>query len=172
MSDQVYNVLFLCNANSARSIMAEAILNKLGAGRFKGYSAGSRPKGTVQPRAIQLLESMGHDTSFARSKSWDEFSGPDAPEMDFVFTLCDTTANESCPVWPGHPMTALWAVPDPSKASGTEAEQHFAFAEAYRMVGNRIALFTNLPITSLDHLALQQRLDEIGRDGRRRAESA
>ncbi|RWD31294.1 MAG: arsenate reductase ArsC [Mesorhizobium sp.] len=165
LSDHVYNVLFLCNANSARSIMGEAILNRVGASRFKGYSAGSQPKGTVNPYALQLLESLKYDTSFARSKGWEEFSGPDAPEMNFVFTVCDNTANESCPIWPGHPMTALWAVPDPAKASGTEAEQHLAFAEAYRMLSNRIAVFTNLPMGSLDKLALQQHLDEIGRDG-------
>ena len=164
MSDHVYNVLFLCNANSARSIMGEAILNRLGAGRFKAYSAGANPTGTVNPYAIQLLQSLSYDTSIARSKSWDEFSEPDAPEMNFVFTLCDSAANESCPVWAGHPMTALWAVPDPSKAKGMDAEQHFAFADAYRMLSNRIGLFTNLPIHSLDQMALQQHLEEIGRD--------
>jgi arsenate reductase len=162
MADRIYNVLFLCNANSARSIMGEAILNRLGAGHFKAYSAGSHPSGTVNPYALQLLQSLNYDTSFARSKSWDEFSN--VPVMDFVFTLCDSTANESCPVWPGHPMTALWAVPDPSKADGTDAERHFAFADAYRMLNNRIALFTNLPVDSLGQLALQQRLEEIGRD--------
>ncbi|KAA3446966.1 protein-tyrosine-phosphatase [Mesorhizobium sp. SARCC-RB16n] len=167
MSDQVYNVLFLCNANSARSIMGEAILNRIGAGRFKAYSAGARPKGTVNPYTIQLLESLNYDTSFARSKSWDEFSGPGAPEMNFVFTVCDSAANESCPVWPGHPMTALWAVPDPAQAGGTDAEQHLAFADTYRMMSNRIALLANLPIASLDNLALQQHLDEIGRDEQR-----
>lgn len=166
MANRVYNVLFLCNANSARSIMGEAILNRLGAGHFKAYSAGSHPKGTANPYALQLLKSLNYDTTFARSKSWDEFSGPAAPEMDFVFTVCDSTANESCPVWPGHPMTALWAVPDPAKADGTDAERHFAFADAYRMLNNRIALFTNLPVDSLDQLALQQRLEEIGRDQR------
>lgn len=163
MSDHVFNVLFLCNANSARSIMGEAILNRIGAGRFKAYSAGARPKGSVNPYALQLLESLNYDTSFARSKSWDEFSGTDAPQMSFIFTVCDNTANESCPVWLGHPMTALWAVPDPAKASGTEAERHLAFADAYRMLNNRIAVFTNLPMGSLDHLALQQHLDDIGR---------
>ena len=163
MSDHVYNVLFLCNANAARSIIGEAILNRIGADRFRAYSAGARPKGSVNPYALQLLESLNYDTSFARSKSWDEFSGPDAPPMSFVFTVCDNTANESCPVWPGHPMTALWAVPDPAKASGTEAERHLAFADAYRMLNNRIAVFTNLPMASLDRLALQQHLDDIGR---------
>ena len=164
MADRVYNVLFLCNANSARSIMGEAILNRFGAGRFKAYSAGAHPRGTVNPYALQLLQSLNYDTSFARSKSWDEFSGHGAPEMDFVFTVCDSTADESCPVWPGHPMTALWAVPDPAKAGGTEAEQHLAFADVYRMLNNRIGLFTNLPVGSLGQLALQQRLEDIGRD--------
>ncbi len=164
MADHAYNVLFLCNANSARSILGEAILNRIGAGRVKAYSAGANPRGTVSPHALQLLESLNYDTSFARSKSWAEFSGAGAPEMDFVFTLCDSTANETCPAWPGHPMTALWAVPDPSKAGGTDAEQHLAFAEAYRMMSNRIGLFTNLPIHALDQMALQQRLEEIGRD--------
>ncbi|MDG4885096.1 arsenate reductase ArsC [Mesorhizobium sp. WSM4884] len=164
MSGQVYNVLFLCNANSARSIMGEAILNRLGAGRFKAYSAGANPSGTVNPYTLQLLESLNYDTSFARSKSWDEFSGPAAPEMNFIFTVCDSAANESCPVWPGHPMTALWAVPDPAKAAGKDAEQHLAFADAFRMMSNRIGLFVNLPINSLDRMALQQHLEEIGRD--------
>ncbi|TIQ37390.1 MAG: arsenate reductase ArsC [Mesorhizobium sp.] len=164
MSGQVYNVLFLCNANSARSIMGEAILNRLGAGRFKAYSAGANPRGTVNPYTLQLLESLNYDTSFARSKSWDEFSGPGAPEMNFIFTVCDSAANESCPVWPGHPMTALWAVPDPAKAAGKDAEQHLAFADAFRMMSNRIGLFVNLPINSLDRMALQQHLEEIGRD--------
>ncbi|PAP99636.1 arsenate reductase ArsC [Mesorhizobium mediterraneum] len=164
MSDNVYNVLFLCNANSARSIMAEAILNRIGVGRFKAFSAGSRPKGKVNPYAVQLLESLNYDTSFARSKGWDEFAEPDAPEMHFIFTLCDSTANESCPIWPGHPMTALWSIPDPAKADGAEAELHLAFADAYRMLNNRISLFTNLPMGALDHLALQQHIDAIGRD--------
>jgi arsenate reductase len=164
MSDNSYNVLFLCNANAARSIMAEAILNKVGANRFKAFSAGSQPAGNVNPFASQLLESLNYDTGFARSKSWNEFAGPDAPEMNFVFTLCDTTADENCPIWPGHPMTALWSVPDPAKAGGTEAEQHLAFAQAYRMLNNRISLFVNLPMDRLDRLALQRRLDEIGHD--------
>ncbi|TGP25147.1 MULTISPECIES: arsenate reductase ArsC [unclassified Mesorhizobium] len=164
MSGQVYNVLFLCNANSARSIMGEAILNRLGAGRFKAYSAGANPRGTVNQYTLQLLESLNYDTSFARSKSWDEFSGPNAPEMNFIFTVCDNAANESCPIWPGHPMTALWAVPDPARAGGRDAEQHLAFAEAFRMMSNRIGLFTNLPIHSLDQMALQQHLEEIGRN--------
>ena len=142
MSDQAYNALFLCTANSARSILAEAILNRAGAGRFRAFSAGSYPKGKVHPYALALLESLKFDTSFARSKSWDEFAEPGAPQMDFVFTVCDDAANETCPVWPGHPMTAHWSVPDPSRAEGTEAEIHLAFAEAFRMLNNRITPFS------------------------------
>ena len=138
--------------------------NRIGAENFKAFSAGSPPKGTVNPYALQLLESLKYDTGFARSKGWDEFAKPDAPEMDFVFTVCDSTANESCPVWPGHPMTALWAIPDPANAQGTDAEMHLAFADAYRMLNNRISLFTNLPMDALDHMALQQHLDDIGRE--------
>ena len=161
--DQVFNVLFLCTGNSARSILAEAILNQEGQGRFRAFSAGSHPKGTVHPFATELLTSLKHDTASARSKSWDEFTGPEAPEMHFVFTVCDDAAEESCPVWPGHPMTAHWGVPDPARAEGTEAERHLAFADAYRMLKNRIAVFTSLPLATLDRLALQSRLDEIGR---------
>ena len=157
------NVLFLCTGNSARSILAEAILNRVGAGRFKAFSAGSHPKGEVHPYALQLLKSLNHDTSFARSKSWDEFAAPGAPEMDFVFTVCDNAANEACPVWPGQPMTAHWGVPDPAAVEGTEAEKHLAFADAYRMLNNRISIFISLPMQTLDQLALQQHLDEIGR---------
>lgn len=163
MSEKTYHALFLCTGNSARSILAEAILNRLGEGRFKAYSAGSQPKGEVHPYALELLRSLNHDTSFARSKSWDEFAGADAPKMDFVFTVCDSAAAESCPVWPGQPMTAHWGIPDPAAAEGTEAEKRYAFADAYRMLNNRIAIFTNLPLQSLDNLALQRRLDEIGR---------
>ena len=164
MAGKVHNVLFLCTANSARSIFAEALLNKAGAGRFRAFSAGSQPSGKVHPFALQLLESLKFDTSFARSKSWDEFAEPGAPEMDFIFTVCDSAANESCPIWPGHPMTALWSVPDPKKAEGTEAEIHLAFAEAYRMLNTRISIFLNLPMATLDKMALQQHLDEIGRE--------
>ena len=164
MADKIYNVLFLCTANSARSILAEAILNKQGTGRFHAFSAGALPSGTVHPFALQLLQDMNFDTSFARSKGWDEFAAPGAPEMDFIFTLSDTAANETCPEWPGRPMTALWSVPDPKKAQGTEAEKHFAFAEAYRMLNNRISLLLNLPMATLDRMALQRHLDEIGRD--------
>ncbi|WOS65289.1 arsenate reductase ArsC [Sinorhizobium fredii] len=164
MSDKVYNVLFLCTGNSARSIIAEAILNRLGMGRFKAYSAGSQPKGEVHSFALQLLKGLNYDTSFARSKAWDEFAAPSAPQMDFVFTVCDAAAAEACPAWPGQPMTAHWGVPDPAAAEGSETERHFAFAEAHRMLNNRISIFTSLPMTSLDKLSLQKRLDEIGRN--------
>ena len=163
MSDQVFNVLFLCTGNSARSIIGEAILNRVGAGRFRAFSAGSHPKGEVHPYTLQLLQGLNHDTSFARSKSWDEFAAPGAPQMDFVFTVCDDAAEEACPVWPGQPMTAHWGVPDPAAVEGTEAERHFAFADTYRMLNNRISIFTSLPLSSLDRLALQKRLDQIGR---------
>jgi arsenate reductase len=164
MSETLHSVLFLCTGNSARSILAEAILNRVGQGRFKAFSAGSRPKGEVHPYAIDLLKSLNHDTSFARSKSWEEFALPGAPEMNFVFTVCDNAANESCPIWPGQPMTAHWGVPDPAAAEGTEAEKRLAFADAYRMLNNRISIFTSLPMNTLDRLALQKRLDEIGRN--------
>jgi arsenate reductase len=158
-----YNVLFLCTGNSARSIIAEAILNKLGAGRFQAYSAGSQPKGQVNPRTIELLKALGYDTSGFRSKSWSEFAKPGAPPLDFVFTVCDNAAGEACPVWPGQPMTAHWGVPDPAEAKGTPAEIALAFKDAYRMLHQRIGVFTALPIRSLDQLSLQMRLKEIGR---------
>jgi protein-tyrosine-phosphatase len=164
MSDQLFNVLFLCTGNSARSILAEAILNRVGQGRFRAFSAGSQPKGEVHPYALQLLTSLNHEVSFARSKSWEEFAAPGAPEMNFVFTVCDNAANEACPVWPGQPMTAHWGVPDPAAVDGTEAEKHLAFADAYRMLNNRISIFTSLPMARLDRLSLQTRLDEIGRN--------
>ena len=164
MTDHVHNVLFLCTGNSARSILAEAILNREGAGRFRAFSAGSHPKGTVHPYALQLLKSLNHDTSFVRSKDWTEFAVPGAPGMNFVFTVCDNAAAEACPVWPGQPMTAHWGVPDPAAVEGTEAEKHLAFADAYRMLNNRISIFVSLPMVSLDRLALQRRLDEIGRN--------
>jgi arsenate reductase (thioredoxin) len=157
-----YNVLFLCTANSARSIIAEAILNKDGADRFRAFSAGSRPRGTVHPQAIEMLERLGYETSFARSKSWDEFGAPGAPHMDFVFTVCDQAAAEECPVWPGHPATAHWGIPDPAAAEGNEAERALAFADTYRLLSNRISLLLALPLESLDRLALEQRLREIG----------
>ncbi|MGE0502366.1 MAG: arsenate reductase ArsC [Rhizobiaceae bacterium] len=163
MPSKPFNVLFLCTGNSARSILAEAILKRVGAGRFAAYSAGSHPKGEVHAFAIHLLKRLNHDTGFARSKNWEEFAVPGAPVMDFVFTVCDNAAAESCPVWPGQPMTAHWGVPDPAAAEGTEAERHLAFAEAYRMLNARIAAFTSLPLASLDRMALKQRLDDIGR---------
>ena len=158
-----FNVLFLCTANSARSIMAEAILNKLGAGKFHAYSAGSQPNGQVNPRTIQLLQSLGYETSKFRSKSWNEFAKPGAPALDFAFTVCDNAAGETCPVWPGQPMTAHWGIPDPAKAKGSSAEIALAFKDAYRMLFQRIGIFTALPLRSLDQLSLQNRLREIGR---------
>jgi arsenate reductase len=163
MADRRYNVLFLCTGNSARSIMAEAILNKIGAGKFRGYSAGSQPKGQVHLETLRLLQSLGHDTSGARSKSWDEFTAPGAPEFDFVFTVCDNTAAEACPLWPGQPITAHWGVPDPAAATGTSAEIALAFKDAYRMLHRRIGIFAALPLRALDRLTLQHKLDEIGR---------
>ena len=163
MADRPFSVLFLCTGNSARSVIAEAILNKMGAGRFVAYSAGSQPKGQVNPRTIELLQGLGYDTSRFRSKSWSEFARPGAPALDFVFTVCDNAAGETCPVWPGQPMTAHWGVPDPAEATGTEAEIGLAFKDAYRMLDRRIAIFTALPIRSLDQLSLQARLREIGR---------
>jgi arsenate reductase (thioredoxin) len=155
--------LFLCTGNSARSIMAEAILNKLGAGKFRAFSAGSQPKGWVHPETLRLLQSLGYDTSRFRSKSWSEFADPGAPLLDFVFTVCDDAAGETCPVWPGQPMTAHWGVPDPAAAQGSPAEIALAFKDAYRMLNQRIGIFTSLPIRSLDQLSLQQKLREIGR---------
>ncbi len=163
MTDKVYNVLFLCTGNSARSILAEAILNREGMGRFKAWSAGSHPKGDVHPYALELLDNLNFDTSFARSKSWDEFAAAGAPAMDFVFTVCDQAAAEACPVWPGQPMTAHWGVPDPAAVEGNEAEKRLAFSDTFRMLNNRISVFTSLPINSLDSLALQRQLDDIGR---------
>jgi arsenate reductase len=164
MSDRPLNVLFICTGNSARSIMAEAILNREGAGRFKAYSAGSQPKGTVHPHALMLLKALKYDVSGLRSKSWDEFSGPDAPHFDLIFTVCDDAAGESCPVWPGHPMTAHWGIPDPAKAPGAhEAEVSVAFDDTYRMLSQRIGLLLALPMASLDKLALHEELKAIGR---------
>lgn len=163
MSDHVYNVLFLCTGNSARSIIAEALMNRHGQGRFVAYSAGSQAKGEVHPLTLELLQRMNHDTSFARSKNWDEFAKPGAPELDFVFTVCDNAAKEACPVWPGQPMSAHWGVPDPAAATGSDAEKALAFSEAYRMLDNRISIFTSLPLASIDKLSLQKRLDEIGK---------
>ena len=162
MSDAPLNVLFLCTGNSARSIMAEAIMNRVGGGKFKAYSAGSMPKGQVHPRTLEVLKRHAFQPADYRSKSWEEFSGPDAPKLDFVFTVCDNAANEVCPIWPGQPMTAHWGVPDPAAASGNEARIALAFADTYRILNNRIGLFANLPLASLDRLSLQRRLDDIG----------
>jgi protein-tyrosine-phosphatase len=162
MAHQPYNVLFLCTGNSARSIIAEAILNKTGKGAFRAYSAGSQPKGQVNPHTIHLLQNLGYDTSGYRSKSWDEFAKAGEPEFDFVFTVCDSAAAEVCPVWPGHPATAHWGIPDPAVAKGTPAEIALAFEDAYRMLNQRIAAFTALPLRSIDALSLQSKLREIG----------
>lgn len=157
------NVLFLCTHNSARSIIAEAVLTRLGMGKFKAFSAGSQPSGKVHPYALDLLQHLNYDTSGLRSKSWEEFSEPGAPELDFVFTVCDNAANEACPYWPGQPISAHWGVPDPSVAQGSEAEQRYAFADTHRMLYQRISIFTNLPLASLDKVALKRHLDDIGR---------
>jgi len=162
MSERVYNVLFLCTGNSARSIIGEAILNRAGAGRFKAFSAGSHPKDQVNPRTLDLLRNMHHDVSTLRSKSWTEFAKPGAPALDFVFTVCDDAAGESCPIWPGQPMTAHWGIPDPAASTGTEAEIALAFKDAYRMLNRRIELFLALPLAKLDRLVLAKRLKDIG----------
>jgi len=163
MRDRPYHVLFLCTHNSARSIIAEAIMNRLGGGNFNAFSAGSQPRGKVHPFALDLLKNVGHDVSGLRSKSWEEFSRPGAPPLDFVFTVCDNAANEVCPVWPGQPMTAHWGVPDPSLVEGSETERRLAFADTLRMLSQRISIFISLPFRSLDKLSLQDRLRDIGR---------
>ncbi len=160
--DKVYNVLFLCTGNSARSVMAESILNRAGQGRFQAYSAGSFPTGQINPYVRDLLERLNHPTEGLRSKSWDEFAGPDAPEMDFVFTVCDQAAGEVCPVWPGHPTSAHWPFADPAKFEGSDTEIAAATAEVYGQIERRVSIFVNLPIASLDKLSLQKRLDEMG----------
>jgi arsenate reductase len=162
MTDKIYNVLFLCTGNSARSIIAEAILNRSGQGTFRAYSAGSQPKGQVNPHTITLLRGLGYDTAGFRSKSWSEFAQAGAPAFDFVFTVCDNAAGEACPVWPGQPMTAHWGIPDPAEAEGTDAEIAAAFLDAYRMLMRRIELFTALPIEKVDQMTLRSRLREIG----------
>jgi arsenate reductase len=162
MNERIYNALFLCTGNSARSILAEAILNHEGKGRSKAYSAGSNPAGKVHPYSLDLLKIMGHPTEDLRSKNWNEFSGADAPELDFVFTVCDNAAGETCPVWPGQPMTAHWGVPDPAAVTGSESEKRAAFTEAYRMMFTRISLFLALPLESIDRMSLQNRLQDIG----------
>jgi arsenate reductase (thioredoxin) len=158
-----FNVLFLCTGNSARSIMAEAILGRFGAPKFKAFSAGSQPRGEVHPHVIGMLRNMNYKPELFRSKSWEEFAQPDAPELDFVFTVCDNAANEVCPVWPGQPMSAHWGVPDPAARVGSEAEIGFAFDDAWRMLQNRITIFSALPVASLDRLTLQKKLDDIGK---------
>lgn len=165
MSDDRFNILFLCTGNSARSIIAEAIMNKVGEDRFKAYSAGSQPNGTVNPHAVKLLDKLGHDTGAFRSKSWDEFAGPGAPKLDFVITVCDNAAGEVCPAWPGQPMTAHWGLPDPAAVKGTEVEIALAFADTYRMLNNRISAFSNLKHAALDRMSLQNRMNEIGKSG-------
>lgn len=160
---RIWNVLFLCTGNSARSIMSEGILNHLGKGRFKAYSAGSHPSGKVRPEAVAQLERSGIATEGLRSKSWDEFSGPDAPQLDFVFTVCDNAANEVCPVWPGHPATAHWGVPDPAAVQGTPEEIARAFSDAFTVLERRIRLLLALPVTELERMELEQKLREIGR---------
>jgi arsenate reductase (thioredoxin) len=162
MGDRPFSALFLCTGNSARSILAEALLNKLGQGRFRAYSAGSQPKGEVNPFALRLLRQTGFDTAFARSKSWNEFAEDGAPRLDFVFTVCDSAAAEACPAWPGQPMTAHWGIPDPAAVTGSDTEIALAFAEAFRLLSNRIGIFVSLPVASLDRLSLQRRLNEIG----------
>lgn len=163
MAERIYNVLFLCTGNTARSIMAESILQKDGRDRFEAYSAGSQPKGVVNPMALKVLDAMGFPTDGLRSKSWTEFSAPGAPVMDFVFTVCDNAAGEACPVWPGQPMTAHWGIEDPAAVAGADIEKERAFVQALRYLKNRIGIFTALPIRSLDPLALGAKLREIGR---------
>src|SRR6266436_7790343 len=159
--DNPFNVLFLCTGNSARSIMAEAILDRAGEGKFHAYSAGSQPKGRVHPYALELLQKLHYDVGRLRSKSWEEFALPGAPKLDFVFTVCDNAAVEVCAVWPGQPMTAHWGIPDPAEATGTQAEIALAFKEAYRLLNQRIGIFTALPLRSLDRLSLQSKLRDI-----------
>ena len=162
MAGRVYSVLFLCTGNSARSIIAECVLNRLGNGRFNAFSAGSFPKGEVHPYALSLLRRQEYSTADLRSKSWNEFARPGAPQLDFVFTVCDKAANEVCPVWPGQPMTAHWGIPDPAEVVGTEGQKNLAFMDTLRMLTNRIGIFVSLPLASIDRLSLRKKLDEIG----------
>jgi arsenate reductase len=162
MTDKIYNVLFLCTGNSARSILAESILAREGEGRFNAYSAGSQPKGEVNPHALKELAVLGYPAAGFTSKSWDVFAGSDAPQMDFIFTVCDSAAGEACPVWIGHPMTAHWGIEDPAAVVGSEAEVQRAFAQAARFLKNRIAAFVSLPLQSIDRMALETRLRQIG----------
>ncbi|WP_374547062.1 arsenate reductase ArsC [Rhodoblastus sp.] len=172
MIDRVFNVLFLCTGNTARSIIAEKILAKDGAGKFRAFSAGSHPKGVVNPFALKVLAEAGYPTDGARSKSWDEFAGEDAPKMDFVFTVCDAAAGETCPFWPGQPMTAHWGVEDPAAVAGADIEKERAFVTAFRYLKNRITAFAAIPVERLDRLTLAARLNEIGRmEGATKAKS-
>lgn len=163
MTDRTYNVLFLCTGNSARSILAESILARDGDGRFRAFSAGSQPKGTINPFALKVLHSFDYPAEGFRSKSWEEFASPDAPAMDFVFTVCDNAAGEACPVWPGQPMTAHWGIEDPAAVEGTDIKKEAAFVAAFRYLKNRISIFIALPITSLDRMTLGSKLVEIGK---------
>ena len=163
MTDHPYNVLFLCTGNSARSIIAEAVLNKVGHGRFRAYSAGSQPKGCINPNTIELLRGLGYDPAQYRSKSWNEFVKPGAPEFDFVFTVCDNAAAETCPLWPGQPMTAHWGIPDPAAVKGTPEEIARAFRDAYVILDRRISLLLSLPMATLQNLAIQQEIEKIGK---------
>ncbi len=162
MAEKTYNILFLCTGNSARSVIAEALMNKEGRGRFKAFSAGSMPTGRVNPHALAITRALGFDDGDFRSKSWDEFAAPGAPSLDFIITVCDNAAGEVCPVWPGQPMTAHWGVPDPAAVQGSEAEIAAAFSDTARMLGNRIRIFLNLPLASIDRMSLQAKLREIG----------
>jgi arsenate reductase (thioredoxin) len=162
MVDRPFNVLFLCTGNTSRSIMAEGILNRDGGGRFRAYSAGSHPRGSINPFALKTLAAFGYPTEGFSSKNWEVFAGPDAPAMDFVFTVCDDAAGEACPVWPGRPMTAHWGVEDPAKVEGTDIQKEAAFVQAFKFLRNRISVFVNLPISSLGALALDKRLKDIG----------
>ena len=163
VSSKVYNVLFICTGNSARSILAEAILNQLGSGHFKAYSAGSFPKGQVHPITIEILTERKFDVSALRSKSWDEFSTPGAPQMDFIFTVCDNAGGEVCPIWPGHPVTAHWGFPDPAAVDGTIDEKKKAFAKTFREISQRLRIFLNLPFEKIDRMSLQHQLREMGK---------
>jgi arsenate reductase (thioredoxin) len=165
MSDPTYNVLFLCTGNSARSIIGECLINRLGRGRFHGFSAGSHPKGDVHPLAIEVLRRNNFVTDGLRSKDWGEYAAPGAPRMDFVFTVCDNAAAQLCPVWPGQPMTAHWGIADPAAVEGDEVARMMAFRQALREMEHRVDIFVNLPLASLDRLKLQHRLDAIGRSG-------
>lgn len=162
MRAEPFNVLFLCTANSARSLIAEAILNAEPSGRFRAYSAGSQPAGNPHPRTVHLLERLGYDITAIRSKSWDEFGAEDAPQMDFVFTVCDNAAAETCPVWPGHPVSAHWSIPDPAAPKGSDAEEAAAFNTVHKMLATRLSLFAALPVETLGRQSLQARLNEIG----------